>query len=546
MSHNTIPSAQPPARRNQLDVLEDIAASTAAIAEGGGGGTGGPDRELLIETYRANKNFTGATTGDLITATRMIDVSGTGPTQVGATAWFNESTQLALASAPLLADIDLAGGGGGATNAELVAALATQTGTKTTASAALPAGGAGLVGWLSNIWQSFFGVAHDTVDSGNPVKIGGRYSTTVPTLTTGNRGDLLVNRGSSLMVAIDTSSAAADAFSNTNAAFLNSRTSSQVLPISGNMVYNNATWDRMRGNTNGTFMQGNVADGAADAGNSVKVGGVFNTSLPVLTTGQRSAAQMGISGQMMVGLITSADPTADAVAATSAVFSYSRTGNNQVPVTAGYYFNGTTMDRVRGNTAGAFVQGNVGTGVADAGNPVKVGAIYNNAAVPVATGQRTNLQANVNGSMIVVAENGTALSDSATFAYNSNSRGGADVLFASVNMIYDGANYIRMRGDTTGLAVNTLKRPLVARQLAAGAASAATQLTAAVKRVSIYARGADIRFRFANATTTAVATDHFIAQGERLDLNCEVGATPWIAVIRDAATDGTLELSELS
>lgn len=94
------------------------------------------------------------------------------------------------------------------------------------------------------------------------------------------------------------------------------------------------------------------------------------------------------------------------------------------------------------------------------------------------------------------------------------------------------------------LLVEPLGIPGVARQLAAGATSANTALTVGVGRISIYARGADIRYLVGSSSQTASATSHFIASGERLDI--DVPATPNIAVIRAGTTDGTLEVSELS
>ena len=56
--------------------------------------------------------------------------------------------------------------------------------------------------------------------------------------------------------------------------------------------------------------------------------------------------------------------------------------------------------------------------------------------------------------------------------------------------------------------------------------------------------GADIRFEIGQGAQTASATtSHFIADGERLDFSTTHGAN--IAVIRDASTDGVLELTEL-
>jgi hypothetical protein len=93
------------------------------------------------------------------------------------------------------------------------------------------------------------------------------------------------------------------------------------------------------------------------------------------------------------------------------------------------------------------------------------------------------------------------------------------------------------------LPVDTLAAIGVARQLAAGAASANTALTTTCRRISIHARAADIRFAIGASAQTASSTSHFIASGERLDL--DVAANSQIAVIRAGSTDGTLELSEL-
>ena len=46
--------------------------------------------------------------------------------------------------------------------------------------------------------------------------------------------------------------------------------------------------------------QGNVASGATDSGNPVKVGGVFNSSPPALATGQRGDLQLDTSGNLKV------------------------------------------------------------------------------------------------------------------------------------------------------------------------------------------------------------------------------------------------------
>jgi hypothetical protein len=60
----------------------------------------------------------------------------------------------------------------------------------------------------------------------------------------------------------------------------------------------------------------------------------------------------------------------------------------------------------------------------------------------------------------------------------------------------------------------------------------------------MHARGADIRYAVGTGAQTASAASHFIAAGERLDI--DVPANAQIAAIRAGAIDGTLELSELA
>jgi hypothetical protein len=93
------------------------------------------------------------------------------------------------------------------------------------------------------------------------------------------------------------------------------------------------------------------------------------------------------------------------------------------------------------------------------------------------------------------------------------------------------------------LPTEPLGAPGVARQLAAGATSANTALTSTCRRISMRAVGADIRYAIGSSAQTASATSHFIGNSERLDV--AVPATPNIAVIRNASTSGTLELTEL-
>jgi hypothetical protein len=91
--------------------------------------------------------------------------------------------------------------------------------------------------------------------------------------------------------------------------------------------------------------------------------------------------------------------------------------------------------------------------------------------------------------------------------------------------------------------VEPLGIPGVARQLVAAGTSSNTALTTTISRISIRAVGADIRYAVGSVSQTATATSHFIANGERLDIAVPQNAN--IAVLRNATTSGTLEVTEL-
>jgi hypothetical protein len=102
-------------------------------------------------------------------------------------------------------------------------------------------------------------------------------------------------------------------------------------------------------------VQGNSASGAADTGNPVKVGGVHGLSLPNLGPGERGDLQLDSTGGLYVSIkdqngTNGADVSnagTDALDPTSFAGLYG--------LSFGYVFNGTTMDRIRGNTTGLMV-----------------------------------------------------------------------------------------------------------------------------------------------------------------------------------------------
>lgn len=110
----------------QAVVLVDPETGEAYSASGGGGSGGSSsDRELVVTTYRVKTAFTGASVGDTITGTQIIDVTEATPSTVS-TIWRNQTTAADLASAPDAANLELVGSNA-LTAAQLaVAGLATE------------------------------------------------------------------------------------------------------------------------------------------------------------------------------------------------------------------------------------------------------------------------------------------------------------------------------------------------------------------------------------------------------------------------------------
>lgn len=73
----------------------------------GGGGGSSVDRELVVTTYVVKTGFAGASIGDTVTLTQVLDVSGS-PTTV-TSLWRNQTTGLDLSPAPTASNLTLVG-----------------------------------------------------------------------------------------------------------------------------------------------------------------------------------------------------------------------------------------------------------------------------------------------------------------------------------------------------------------------------------------------------------------------------------------------------
>jgi hypothetical protein len=119
------------------------------------------------------------------------------------------------------------------------------------------------------------------------------------------------------------------------------------------------------------------------------------------------------------------------------------------------------------------------------------------------------------------------------------------------NVVIEGpitvSNEVEIKNDSgSPIPTEPLGIPTVARQLVVTATTASVVLTAGCKRLSIRARGCDMRYVVGVGAQTANASmSHFIGQDERLDIAVPAGAT--IAAIREATAtaNGSLAITEL-
>jgi hypothetical protein len=123
---------------------------------------------------------------------------------------------------------------------------------------------------------------------------------------------------------------------------------------------------------NQTSVIGSASGGAA-ATSSLLSGGQYNTSLPTLTNGQQAAIQLDSSGRAIVSPLSSSS-TVTVVQPTAA-------------------------------NLNAQVVGNVASGSADSGNGVKVSGVYNSTPPVFTSGNRADIQSDINGNEDVSINN---------------------------------------------------------------------------------------------------------------------------------------------
>lgn len=257
------------------------------------------------------------------------------------------------------------------------------------------------------------GTPNDSVDSGNPIKIGGYASTAVPTSVSadGDRVNLWASRfGAQNVILRDTAGAAypttaglpvrlydatgSNISPNIDTTAADAQTTSSGLQVRGyNFGFNGTTWDRLRteaGTTGFLGVGGSVAHDSVDAGNPVKFGGYAKTLAPTsVADGDRANAWFQPSGALVTTIVYNGGP-GDALTNSNAGM-VAAMGNNVTPIVTLANFNGTSWDRLR-SIASLDAAPNVDTGITAVGagpgydrkqNPAGVSATSTASAVTI-------------------------------------------------------------------------------------------------------------------------------------------------------------------
>jgi len=123
-------------------------------------------------------------------------------------------------------------------------------------------------------------VASGATDSGNPVKVGAKYNSTLPTLTDGQRGDIQIGSRGSINVQLKVADGSGSISSTSTPADGASNSVTNLNTSAYQMGYNGTTWDRMRGDTSGLLVQHYALTGSRWS-YAAAAGGITNTTTAV-------------------------------------------------------------------------------------------------------------------------------------------------------------------------------------------------------------------------------------------------------------------------
>lgn len=187
-------------------------------------------------------------------------------------------------------------------------------------------------------------------------------------------------------------------------------------------------------------VSGTIGSGSADSGNPVKVGGVYNSTLPTFTTGQRGDLQLTPKGGLISTLydvsgnsITSQNQGSDGVATS---------GVGLISEGFGYLFNATNFDRIRSIINAT---NSIGTGIAAVG---LVAQLDDTSPTAITENQFGNVRMAADRSLMTTPVNTAGHMSTAT---TTTFKSGAGILHAvCVNTLGTVASTVTVYDNTAG------------------------------------------------------------------------------------------------
>jgi hypothetical protein len=235
-------------------------------------------------------------------------------------------------------------------------------------------------------------------------------------------------------------------------------------------------------------------------------------------------------------------------------------GSDDVHATAGVI---TAPDgTVLSDTNGVEVNGNVASGDADTGNPVKVGGRYNFPPPTLTNGDRGDLQLSADGSLRVIAsldgffvslqdQNLSALDSNRQVDTVADSNAGLRTNAALYAYNAGASQFVRVRGDTTnGLDVDVTRLPTADTATLSNVATSTTSAVllssnAARKGVIVYNDALVVMYLKFGAVASATSFTYHLAAGATLELPTAPVYTGHIHAILASST-GTARVTELT
>ncbi len=239
-------------------------------------------------------------------------------------------------------------------------------------------------------------------------------------------------------------------------------------PVSGTITANAGTgnFTVIQGTASSLKVEpaGNVASGATDSGNPIKVGGVYNSTLPTLTNGQRGDAQLTAKGQLQAVLMDAAgngrganvnasNQLSVSVDNTVTVGSHNVTNAGTFAVQAAQSGTWTVQPGNTANTTAWLVTGTGGTFPATQSGTWNINNISGTVSLP--TGASTSANQLLTHTPITPGTATATKGELLGYQYNSTQATFTDGQQGTVQGSARGALYVATGADTFNVTVNS-------------------------------------------------------------------------------------------